>query len=103
MLTIMIHAKVKKECLDEFLEIASLLTRETLGKRKGCISYSFNQKQDNPNEFILHEQWQSEENLNEHIRQLIILLGPPKPGGLLPERLVSMYEYAEPAYYKVIE
>ena len=37
MLTIMIHAKVKADQLDEFIELAALLTRETRGKRPGCL------------------------------------------------------------------
>lgn len=99
----MIHAKVKEECLSDYLEVAVLLTRETKGKRKGCVSYSFNQRQNEPTEFILYEQWQSEEDLNNHIAALVELLGPPKPGGILPERLANMYESGTPYYYNVIE
>lgn len=103
MLTIVVHAKVKEECLNEYLEMASLLTRETRGKRKGCISYSFNQRQDVPTEFVLYEQWKSQEDLDSHIDELIKLLGPAKQGGLLPERLVDMYESGHPCYYTEIE
>jgi hypothetical protein len=99
----MIHAKIKKEFLDEYIEMASLLTKETRNKRKGCISYSFNQRKDVPTEFVLYEQWESQESLDEHIEQLKILLGPPLPGGLLPEKLVNMYESGIPYYYNVIE
>ena len=103
MLTIMVHATVKEDLLDEYLDMAMLLTRETRNKRKGCISYSFNQRQDSPTEFVLHEQWASEENLNHHIAELVKLLGSPRPGELLPERLVNMYERGKPYYYNVIE
>jgi len=103
MLTIMLHAKIKQAYLEEFLELAALLTRETRNKRKGCISYSFNQRIDEPTEFILYEQWQSQQHLDEHIRQLCDLLGPPKPGQALPEKLLQMYESGMPYYYKVIE
>ncbi|MEX1032276.1 MAG: antibiotic biosynthesis monooxygenase family protein [Cellvibrionaceae bacterium] len=96
-------AKVKEEYLDEFLETASLLTKETRGKRKGCISDSFNQRQDDPTEFVLYEQWETENDLNEHIRQLAVLLGPPKPGGVLPEKLVAMYASAKPVYYNEVQ
>jgi len=97
-----VHAKVKKELLDEYLEIASLLTKETRGKREGCISYSFNQRLDDPTEFVLFEQWETQEDIDEHIRQLIILLGPPKSGELLPEKLLNMYESVKPCFYRVI-
>lgn len=103
MLTIMAQLKVKEEMLDEYLEIASMLTAETVGKRKGCISYSFNQSIDQPTDFVLYEQWESEEDLNAHIEYLKVLLGPAKPGGFLPERLINMYESGRPCYYKVIE
>ena len=103
MLTIMIHAKIKKERLNEYIELASLLTRETRDVRQGCISYSFNQRIDEPNEFIIYEQWESQEALDEHIKQLVILLGPPSTGGLLPEKLVDMYESGIPYYYNEIK
>ncbi len=103
MLTIMVQATVKEECLEEFLATAALLTSETRGKRRGCTNYSFNQREDSPTEFVLFEQWQSEADLNNHIAALIDLLGPPPPGGLLPERLIRMYKTATPYYYRVIE
>lgn len=103
MLTIMVHAKIKEELLQEYLEMASLLTKETRNKRKGCISYSFCQRVDKPTEFVLFEQWENQEALDKHIEQLVKLLGPPIPGGLLPEKLVNMYESGIPCYYNVIE
>lgn len=103
MLTIMVHAKIKKEFLNEYLEMASRLTRETRNKRNGCISYSFCQRTDAPTEFVLYEQWESQEALDEHIKQLVLLLGPPPPGGILPEKLLNMYESGIPYYYNVIE
>lgn len=99
----MVHARVKEECLDEYLRIVSVLVKETLGKRKGCISYSFNQRQDIPTEFVIYEQWECEEDLNNHISELVKLLGPPKAGGFLPEKLIDMYENAEPHYYNIVQ
>lgn len=103
MLTIMVHAKIKKEMLNEYIEMASLLTRETRNKRIGCISYSFNQRKDEPTEFVLYEQWESQAALDEHIKQLAVLLGPPLPNDLLPEKLVNMYESGIPYYYNEVE
>lgn len=103
MLTIMVHAKIKKEFLEEYVETASLLTRETRNKRKGCISYSFCQRIDEPTEFVLFEQWENQEPLDEHIKQLVLLLGPASPGSLLPEKLMRMYERGIPYYYKEIQ
>jgi len=103
MLTIMIHATIKEEELDNFIEVASLLTKETRENREGCISYSFNQRSDSPREFVLYEQWENQESLDIHIKELAVLLGPPKPGQILPERLINMYEKAVPVYYNPIE
>ena len=102
MLTIMIHAKVKADQLDEFIELAALLTRETRGKRPGCLGYAFNQSIDAPQEFVLYEQWQSQAHLDAHIQALCELLGPPKPGGTLPAKLIDMYETAKPVFYNEI-
>ena len=102
MMTVMINATVKQDHLEEFQEIASLLTKESR-IRPGCISYTFNQRIDNPREFVLYEQWECQSDLDSHIQELIALLGPPKPGGVLPEKLVNMYEKAEPNFYNAIE
>jgi len=103
MITIIAQLKVKTEMLEEYLNVASMLVKETKGKRKGCISYSFNQRLDEPTEFVLYEQWQSEEDLNAHIDYLNVLLGPAKSGGILPEKLMNMYESGVPYYYTVID
>ncbi|MEI8631315.1 antibiotic biosynthesis monooxygenase [Vibrio sp. PP-XX7] len=102
MLTIMVQAKIKEEKLPEYLEMAELLTCETKGKRPGCISYSFNQSLETPTEFVLYEQWESQESLDNHIRELSKLLGQPKPGYLLPEKLMEMYEWAKPVFYREV-
>ena len=103
MLTIMVHAKIKEDKLTEYLEMAVLLTKETKGKRPGCISYSFNQDLESPTEFVLYEQWESQDYLDSHIKELCKLLGQPKPGQALPEKLMDMYEWAKPVFYKEIE
>ena len=103
MLTIMIHATIKEEYLDEYIELASFLTRETRNKTEGCISYAFNQRQDKPTEFVIFEQWENQEALDEHIRHLVTLLGPPRDGDSLPEKLITMYDSGIPYYYTVIE
>ena len=102
MLTIMIQARIKEDRLEEYLEMAALLTRETRGKRPGCISYSFNQSIESPTEFVLYEQWKTQEDLDNHIQALCKLLGQPEPGKLLPEKLLTMYESPKPIFYREI-
>ncbi len=102
MVTVMINATVKLDHLEEYKKIASQLTKESR-KRSGCISYIFNQRIDSPTEFVLYEQWESQSDLDSHIHELITLLGPVAPGEILPEKLINMYERAEPIFYDAIE
>lgn len=101
MLTVMIHAKVKQEMLNEYLDLIKLLSRETT--KKGCLRYSFNQNIEDATEFVLYEQWESEVDLDNHIKELFTILGPAKPGDPIPEKLMDMYEKATPVFYNIIE
>ena len=103
MLTIMIHATVKEEELDNFKVMASMLTKEARESHEGCITYVFNQRSDRPAEFVLYEQWESESCLEAHMDKMVALIGPAMPGTQLPEKLINMYEKAEPVYYSVVE
>jgi hypothetical protein len=102
MITVIVNVTVKTDSLREYKSIASQLTEESR-KRPGCITYIFNQSIDNPREFALYEQWASQAHLDLHINALIALLGPPSTGGLLPEKLMNMYEKAQPIFYDAIE
>jgi len=102
MITVIINATVKEDRLAEFKEMVSLLTREARS-RSGCITYKFNQSIKTPTEFVLYEQWESQSDLDRHIQALTALLGSPKPGGVLPEKLLSLYEKAEATYYNALE
>jgi len=100
MLTIMVHAKVKKEMLGEYLDLISILTEKTT--KKGCNFYTFNQNKDDPTDFVLYEQWKSQEDLDNHIEELFELLGPAKPGQPIPFKLMNMYEKATPVFYDIV-
>ena len=69
----MIHAKVKQEMLNEYLDLIKVLIQKTT--KKGCLNYSFNQRTDEPTEFVLYEQWESKEDLDHHINELFKILG----------------------------
>lgn len=96
----MIHATVKQEMLDEYLELLKILVRETT--KKGCLSYAFNQSKNEPTEFVLYEQWETQEDLDNHIIELFNILGPAKPGDPIPEKLMNMYEKATPVFYDIV-
>ena len=101
MITAMVHAKIKEELLSEYIDLIKMLTRETT--RKGCLTYSFNQNKEIPTEFVLYEQWESQEALDNHIKELFEILGPAKPGYPVPDKLMKMYENAKPVFYNVVE
>jgi len=96
----MIHAKVKKALLSEYLDIIKLLTEKTT--KQGCIAYSFNQSIEEPTEFVLYEQWDSQEDLDNHIKELFVILGPAKQGEPIPEKLMRLYEKVTPVFYNVV-
>ena len=96
----MIHAKVKHDKLKEYLELLKVLTNETT--KKGCLAYTFNQSIIEPTEFVLYEQWQSQEDLDNHIKELFVILGPAKEGDPIPKKLMDMYETATPVFYNVV-
>ena len=96
----MIHATVKQEKLDEYLDLVKLLIKETT--KKGCFCYSFNQRKDKPTEFVLYEQWESQQDLDNHIKELFKILGPSKSGYPVPDKLMSMYEKVEPVFYDIV-
>jgi len=100
-LTVMVHAKIKEEMLGEYLDLIRMLSRETT--KKGCLTYSFNQNREVPTEFVLYEQWENQEALDNHIKELFAILGPAKPGYPVPEKLMNMYETAKPVFYNVVE
>ncbi len=96
----MIHAKVKQEMLNEYLDLIKVLIKETT--KKGCLTYAFNQSKDEPTEFVLYEQWETQADLDNHIKELFKILGPAKPGDPIPEKLMNMYEKATPVFYDVV-
>ena len=100
MLTIMIHAKIKYEMLNAYLDLINMLSKETT--KKGCLRYSFNQSKDDSTEFVLYEQWESQTDLDNHINELFDILGPAKLGDPVPEKLMNMYEKVNLVYYDVV-
>jgi hypothetical protein len=93
----MIHAKVKKEKLDEYLDLVQMLTKKTT--KKWCLFYTFNQNKDDPTDFVLYEQWESQTDLDNNIKELFDILGPAKPERPIPDKLMDMYEKAIPVFY----
>ncbi len=87
--------------LNEYLDLIKLLIKETT--KKGCLTYTFNQSIEEPTEFVLYEQWENQEDLDNHINELFTILGPAKPGDPVPEKLMNMFEKAIPVFYNIVE
>lgn len=100
MLTIMIHAKIKRDRLDDYIEMIQFLAEST--SKIGCINYSFNQDVNSPTEFVIYEQWENQDCLDKHMAELFDLLGPANPGEPIPSKLMELYESANPVYYDVV-
>jgi quinol monooxygenase YgiN len=63
----MVGSTVPTEHLDRVLELYGWLVAETR-KEPGCVSYELLQRQDDPRELMLVEEWQSQEHLDAHTR-----------------------------------
>jgi len=100
MLTIMIHAKIKRDKLQEYISLIKFLSQKTT--KKGCQFYAFHQNQADPTDFVLYEQWENQAALDDHFKELLEILGPAKPGYPVPEKLMDMYESANPVFYDIV-
>jgi len=96
----MIHAKIKEDRLADYIDMLKFLSEST--SKVGCTHYSFNQNIQSPTEFVLYEQWESQDCLDHHMSELFELLGPANPGDPIPNKLMELYESANPVYYEVV-
>jgi len=70
-----------------FHELATTVLIPEARKLQGCQLFSLFQNTDNPREFILHEQWQTHEDVAAYKQKLIDLLGQPHPGEEFPAKM----------------
>ncbi len=102
MLTIFFYITIKNGLEDEFSEMAKRLTRITREEDDGCLAYIFHQQLGSKSEYLLYEQWESQQHLDDHLAHLRDLLGPARPGEALPESLLSMCESTRSVLYHVL-
>jgi quinol monooxygenase YgiN len=102
MITIMFHATAKVDKVEAFRAMAIKATEATRAKDEGCITYVFHQQRDNPQAFVVYEQWQDQEALDAHIAHLQRLFGPPAPGRRLPAALLDLCEETQAIRYDVV-
>lgn len=69
MLSFMLNIEVKKETIaDSVIALSSI--DKIANQDKGCISFTWFQKTDEPEKFVLIENWDSQENLDNHIKRI---------------------------------
>jgi quinol monooxygenase YgiN len=101
-ITILFHVTVKGGTQARFHELAAELTESTRHEDEGCLSYIWHQREDNPDEFVLYEQWQDQSALDAHIEHLQARYGPPAPGQVLPAAILDLCENTYGISYNVI-
>lgn len=53
---------------EQQVRAALLVLVDETRKEKGCINYDLHQQDENPAQFMMYENWQSAEDLEEHAR-----------------------------------
>jgi quinol monooxygenase YgiN len=102
MITIFFHMTVKAERDHEWRELLTQLTQSTRAEDDGCLNYVFHRQLDNPQRYVLFEQWQDQDALTNHLTRLAQVFGPPTPGQRLPARLLDYFEQSQGIRYEVL-
>ena len=68
MIYVVATIQAKPGTVDKLLAVAQP-NLEGTRKEKGCISYDFHVKTDDPNTIVVVERWESRDNLTSHMQQ----------------------------------
>ena len=101
MITIIFSVSVHASRAKEFRTLVEKATTLSRGD-DGCLSYVWHQQKDVPHRFLLREQWRDQQALGEHIKHLIEVFGPPRPGGQLPASIMDFCESFDVKFYDEI-
>lgn len=102
MITILLNMTVKAGLENDFVKMAKHLTEVTRAEDDGCLNYTFHQQADDPQNFVLYEQWQDMPSLSAHLKHLVELLGEPAEGENLPEALMQYLQSMSPVRYDIV-
>lgn len=75
MITMLFYMTVKPGRVEAFREIITQSMISTRAEDVGCINYVFYQQHDNPQEFMLYEQWQDQAALDAHLARIDLTIG----------------------------
>ena len=73
---------IKEGCADEFLAIAKGLVEKTNALDKGCIKYELCRDVSDPLHFIMLEEWEDQQSLDNHMKAAHFTENVPKFGPL---------------------
>ena len=73
---------VKAECVEEYLAIVKELVEKTNALDKGCIKYELCKNVNDPQSFVMLEEWEDQESLNNHMKSEHFTGLVPKMDGL---------------------
>ena len=59
---------VKSECVEDYLAIAKELVEKTNELDKGCIKYELCRDVKDPQRFVMLEEWEDQNALDEHMK-----------------------------------
>ena len=80
MVKVVANNYVKSERLDEYLSIAKELVEKTNALDSGCIKYELCRDVNDPLHYVMLEEWENQESLNEHTKASHFLDLIPKLG-----------------------
>ncbi len=83
-LTVVAHMKAKPG-QEQSLRQELLALIPTTRKEPGCINYDLHQAKDDPGSFMFHENWTSQQHLDDHLNRPHLKAFLDKAGGLLAE------------------
>jgi quinol monooxygenase YgiN len=68
----------------------------------GCVTYTFHQQADDPQRWMLIEEWRDKSALAGHVERMKARFGDPPPGARLPARLDALAESSSFTFYKAL-
>ena len=82
MIKVTANNNVKAECVEQYLTITKELVEKTNALDKGCIKYELCKDVKDPLHFVMLEEWESQADLDAHMKSEHFTTLIPKMDGL---------------------
>ena len=80
MIKVVAEHHIRKDGIEQFLELTKVVVEKTVKLDEGCVSYSMCQDTEDPLHCSMIEEWESKEALEKHMRSAHFLEIIPKTG-----------------------